>query len=246
MNRKAGGTLIALLLLAFHVAAAEPTIEGPTWRLTALRGLDAKALRVGEEPVTARFQEGRVSGFSGCNRFFGGYTLDGDRIVIGQLAGSMMMCPEASMTLEHALTGSLAGTFQYAIAGKTLTLRSGTEPVLTFEADASAVSRRRYVEGHRLQQRSQRSRQPVDGNHAVAHLQRRRRHGNRRLQYVPRDVHRRARHHQRRPCGGDAAACVGDGVAEQEAEFLSALQSATVWTLDGRCSTCTGPMENAC
>ena len=29
-------------------------------------------------------------------------------------------------------------------------------------------------------------------------------------------------------------ACVGEGVAEQETEFLSALQSATVWTLDGR------------
>ncbi|HEY6508236.1 MAG TPA: META domain-containing protein, partial [Vicinamibacterales bacterium] len=60
--------------------SAAAAIEGPTWRLTALRGLDAKALRAGDEPVTARFQDGRVSGFSGCNRFFGGYVLEGDQV----------------------------------------------------------------------------------------------------------------------------------------------------------------------
>ena len=118
-------------------AAVPPApIEGPTWwRLTALRGFDATALHGADGPVVARFQQGRVSGYSGCNRFFGGYTIDADRIVIGQLAGSMMMCEEPAMALEHAFTGALAGTFRYSVAGKVLTLASESAPVLTFEAE---------------------------------------------------------------------------------------------------------------
>ena len=34
----------------------------------------------------------RVEGFSGCNRFAGSYTLEGDRIRLGPLAGTMMAC----------------------------------------------------------------------------------------------------------------------------------------------------------
>ena len=111
-------------------------IEGPTWwRLTALRGFDANALHGADGPVVARFQDGRVSGYSGCNRFFGGYTIDGERIVIDPLAGSMMMCAESAMALEHAFTSKLAGTFLYSVAGKVLTLASDSAPVLTFEAE---------------------------------------------------------------------------------------------------------------
>ena len=43
--------------------------------------------------VTARFEAGRISGFSGCNRFMGGYTVDRDKLVIGNLAGTMMSAP---------------------------------------------------------------------------------------------------------------------------------------------------------
>ena len=210
------------------------TIDGPTWRLTALRGLDAKALHVGEEPVTARFQDGRVSGFSGCNRFFGGYTLDGDRLVIGALAGSMMMCPEASMTLEHAFTGSLAGTFQYAIAGQTLTLRSGTEPVLTFEAmpPPSLEGVTWKVTGFNNGRSAVVS--PLTGTMLS-------------LTFKDGAITGTAGCNTFRApytagpgtisVGQGVAtlrACVGEGVDQQEREFLSALQSATVWTVDGR------------
>lgn len=223
-------------IVAGAVAATTtvPSIEAATWRLTSLRGLDAKALHVGEEPVTARFQDGRVSGFSGCNRFFGGYTLEGDRIVIGQLAGSMMMCAEASMTLEHAVTRSLAGTFQYAVEGKLLTLRNGTEPVLTFEAlpPPSLEGVTWKVTGFNNGRSAVVS--PLTGTMLS-------------LTFKDGAITGTAGCNTFRATytagpgtikvGSAVAtlrACVGDGVAEQETEFLSALQSATVWTLDGR------------
>lgn len=226
-------TATALAATSLSIDGAT-SIDGPTWRLTALRGLDAKALHVGEEPVTARFQDGRVSGFSGCNRFFGGYTLDGDRLVIGQLAGSMMMCPEASMTLEHALTSSLAGTFQFTVAGQTLTLLRDSKPVLTFEAlpPPSLEGVTWKVTGFNNGRSAVVS--PLTGTMLS-------------LTFKDGAITGTAGCNTFRApytagpgtisVGQGVAtlrACVGEGVDQQEREFLSALQSATVWTLDGR------------
>jgi heat shock protein HslJ len=214
-------------------SAAAP-IEGPTWRLTALRGLDANALQAGDEPVTARFQDGRVSGFSGCNRFFGGYSLTGDRVEIGQMAGSMMACPEPSMILEHAVTSALAGNFRYSVAGQTLTLRSESEPILTFEAEPDPT-----LEGVTWEVTGFNN-----GRHAVIGPLK-----GTRLSIAFKDgaVTGTAGCNTFRatytagpdsiavgPAVATRRACLGDGVMEQESEFLSALQSATVWTFQGR------------
>ena len=138
MNMKASATLMALLLSAGPVTAAEQpsatSIEGPDWRLTDLRGLDPSVLRDAPRPVTAGFKAGRISGFSGCNQFFGPYTVDHDRVVIGPLAGSMMACEKPSMALESAVHAALTGTLRYVVAQDGLTLFSGNEPVLTFQA----------------------------------------------------------------------------------------------------------------
>lgn len=139
MKLKADWALLALLLLSSHVTAAEPSttvsIEGPIWRLTELRGLDPVALRDAKRPVTAGFNAGRVSGFSGCNQFVGPYTVERDRVVIGPLAGSMMACEQPAMTVERAVHNALAGTFRYVLEQDKLTLISGDDPVLTFQTE---------------------------------------------------------------------------------------------------------------
>ena len=93
--------------------AASPaslTIEGPTWQLTDLGGQSPGVAGTARRPVTVRFEGGRVSGFSGCNQYMGGYTLDRDSVVIGSLAGTMMACPEPQMALEKAVLSALTGT----------------------------------------------------------------------------------------------------------------------------------------
>ena len=180
---------------------ATASIEGPTWRLTDLRGLDPGVLRDMTRPVTAGFKAGRISGFSGCNQFFGPYTLDRDRVVIGPLAGSMMACEQPAMKVENAVHAALAGTFRYVLADRRLTLFSGTEPDPGLRGGACARARGGDVDGHRIQQWPPSRRESLVGHLAFPDLQGRAGRGVRRVQLLPRDVYRRGGSYRDRACG---------------------------------------------
>ncbi len=75
--------------------------------MTAIEG-GWRVIRLGEEllpqGVTATIvfdREGRVSGRSACNRFTGGYTLSGEGLSFGQIAGTRMACPPAESETEQ-------------------------------------------------------------------------------------------------------------------------------------------------
>jgi heat shock protein HslJ len=110
--------------------------EGQTWLLTGLPGIDATRLRGLERPATVRFADGRVNGFSGCNTFSGDYTLDGDRLVLGQLASTMMACDEPAAGIEQGFQGAFAGPLQFAFAGKDLKLTNASGVSLQFVVQA--------------------------------------------------------------------------------------------------------------
>jgi len=116
-------------------AAATAALEGPGWRLTGMPGRDAAALAALPRPVRVRFERGRVTGSSGCNNVMGGYTLAGDRLTLGPLAGSMMACPEPGMSIENAFKAAFAGTLRYAIKGDRLSLTSEGGATLSFEKE---------------------------------------------------------------------------------------------------------------
>jgi heat shock protein HslJ len=119
---------------AAGAAGARP-LEGVSWKLTGLPGKDPKVVAAAPRPATIRFEGGRISGFSGCNNLMGGYTLDGNKIKLQPLAGTMMMCPPAAMALEDAFKAALSGTLGYAIAGDALSLTTESGAVLTFAAE---------------------------------------------------------------------------------------------------------------
>jgi heat shock protein HslJ len=83
-----------------------------------------------------RFEAGRVSGFAGCNNLMGSYSLAGDMLTLGQLAGSMMACPGEAMTLERSFHAALAGTHRVAVTGDRLTLTAESGKVMSFQAEA--------------------------------------------------------------------------------------------------------------
>ena len=60
-------------------------LEGTTWQFTSPAAL--APLPTGRGPPTVRFLDGRASGFSGCNRFTGGFGREGDTLTVGRLAG---------------------------------------------------------------------------------------------------------------------------------------------------------------
>lgn len=241
-------TLLAAALLAAGVAcgaqplgvssAAAPagpaTIEGPTWRLTDLRGIDAAALPGGPGSVTARFKDGRIEGFSGCNRYFGSYAFQQGRLVIGPLAGSMMACDPASMALETAVQRALAGTFSPARSDDRLRLLSERgDPVLAFKAEPAPalVGLRSNITGFNNGRQAVVS--PLVGTTLALAF------GDGVVKGFGGCNSLRARY----SVDGDRIAvgtvattrriCPGEGVMQQEREFIAALTSTTRWAFSG-------------
>jgi heat shock protein HslJ len=63
-----------------------------------------------------------VAGSTGCNRYHGGYELDGSAISLGPVASTVMACEPARDAVERAFTSALAGTVAHTVAGETLEL----------------------------------------------------------------------------------------------------------------------------
>jgi uncharacterized lipoprotein YbaY/uncharacterized lipoprotein NlpE involved in copper resistance/heat shock protein HslJ len=114
----------------------QATLEGTDWRLTRL-GDEAvlpadwrDAPGLGFDAATGRF-----AGSGGCNRLMGGYTLDGDRIAFGAVAGTMMFC-DGLMETEQAMTAALGAAHGWRVLGRQLELYDAEGDLLArFAAD---------------------------------------------------------------------------------------------------------------
>lgn len=105
----------------------------PTTKTTAtLENTYWKLLQLGTEPVaitdpqrepylTLNAEQKRVSGYGGCNRMMGSYTVDGDKLAFGQMAGTMMACVDGMQT-ESAFHKALGTVARYRIVGEKLEL----------------------------------------------------------------------------------------------------------------------------
>ena len=89
-------------------------LEGANWYLEGTTAAQ----------ITARFQDGRVSGSAGCNNYFGSYTLapGSEALEIGELATTRMMCEDAVMEQETAFLDAMAAVTEYAVEDQSLTL----------------------------------------------------------------------------------------------------------------------------
>lgn len=115
--------------------AAVP-LTGTRWRLVELRGQPVTGLERAPE-LTLGAEDGRASGFGGCNTFGGGYTLDEERLRIsfGQLVSTLRACP-TGMDIERTLHEVLGQVDNYSLSGGRLTLnRARMAPLAVFEAD---------------------------------------------------------------------------------------------------------------
>lgn len=113
--------------------AVSAGLENATWRLTGLPG-QTLAPDMGRNAVTINFEGGRVHGFSGCNQFTGSYTLEGDRLVLGMLGGTMMACEGPAMSIENHFLKAFSGALHIVIAENDLSLRPENEAdALRFE-----------------------------------------------------------------------------------------------------------------
>lgn len=105
--------------------ASTAQLENTYWKLLQLGSAAVRIAERQREPhlILQAPDEGtrRVTGFAGCNRMMGSYTLEGDRIEFKQLAGTLMACAEG-METETAFHQALLATRRWAIRGEQLDL----------------------------------------------------------------------------------------------------------------------------
>ena len=101
---------------------ADYRLEGKKWVLSELMGQEV-TFGEGKKEAYLIFdaETGRVSGNNSCNMLSGGYELkEGDRIAIGQMAATLMACPD--MQIADQLNEVLGRADNYTIADGILSL----------------------------------------------------------------------------------------------------------------------------
>jgi heat shock protein HslJ len=217
-----------------HAASpASITVEGNTWQLAALDGQSLGLAGTASRPVTARFEGGRVSGFSGCNQYSGAYTLDRDSLVIGSLAGTMMACPEPQMALEKAVKSVLTGTLRHAINGDRLTLTPAAGASMVFQlAPTPTLEGVKWgVTGFNNGRQAVVS--PVPGTTLTMTFANGQVQGSSGCNTFRAAYTNEGNRLKIGPAISTRKACAGEGVMQQEREFLAALESAKMWTITG-------------
>lgn len=103
-------------------------LVGTSWVLTGGLSTDVAA-----SGIILHFADVDVSGNSGVNTYFGGYTSTTDgALAFDPLASTMMAGDEAAMALETEYLGALQSTFGYTIADGMLTVFGAADQVLTY------------------------------------------------------------------------------------------------------------------
>lgn len=113
-------------ILVYEAGPANP-LEGE-WIVTGYNnGQEAVVSPIAGTELTAVFTADTVSGSSGCNTFTGGYTLNGEQITVGPLAGTMKACEQPIMDQETQFLAALqAPGLTVEPSGGTVTLRDSS------------------------------------------------------------------------------------------------------------------------
>jgi len=131
---KAALPLITLAFAAIPpaaLAAMPPSLDGTAWVLD------------GNDAVSLQFEQGRVSGSDGCNRFNGPYVSRGASLTIGPpLAATRMACPPPLQQQAARFNQALAATRFFRREGAQLRLLAADGSVR-----ATLVSQSRSLDG---------------------------------------------------------------------------------------------------
>jgi heat shock protein HslJ len=112
-------------VLVREQAVSPETLVG-SWDLKSYGPIGSEKTVPAENPIVIAFTaDGKISGFGGCNRYFGGWGyLEGatDVVRIWRTGSTRMACPEPIMTQEHLFLEELSRASRYQIAGTELRL----------------------------------------------------------------------------------------------------------------------------
>jgi heat shock protein HslJ len=115
-------------------APTPASITDRDWSLTSL-GERMNPMGQGDRLPTLRLDSSgsRASGFAGCNRFSGPYTLAGDSLSFGPLVSTKMACAQGN-DVETAYLAALGNVRSFSVSDSVITLRSADAVVATLVA----------------------------------------------------------------------------------------------------------------
>lgn len=110
------------------------TLFNKEWRLVKM-GAKSMKYEQGSEPISLLLtsEPENVSGFSGCNRYFGKFATKKDRLSFKQMACTQMVCPQQDMNLESRYFQLLDKVNSFVVQDDTLTLLKDDKVLLVFE-----------------------------------------------------------------------------------------------------------------
>jgi heat shock protein HslJ len=123
------GTLILALLAACgsdggSSGSGAPSLDGTNWRLTQVAGAAA------QPGGLLGFDGGKVTGSTGCNLFSGSYEQDGSSLKITLGPVTLVGCPPPLDTQEQAVLAALTKTASFRQEQDALTLLDGSGQAL--------------------------------------------------------------------------------------------------------------------
>src|SRR6266498_534732 len=125
MKKFAQFTLILVFILAASLSACSQAVagfEGQEWKLTSVNG---KAPLAGSK-VTLKFENGKISGSSGCNSYGGEYSIQGGKLTVTNVVSTEMACmdPAGVMDQEAAFFKAINEAAGYQISGNRLEVKN--------------------------------------------------------------------------------------------------------------------------
>ena len=85
--------------------------------------------------ISFRALDNSVKGYTGCNSFFGNYSLDGFTLSFGEIAVSEKYCDESIMESERAYMGALKNAGSFMVKDNMLTLYSKADRSILLTAN---------------------------------------------------------------------------------------------------------------
>jgi heat shock protein HslJ len=151
------GIMIALAAIPSQVQAAQGdggSLEGTAWNAVELSGtpVPAQSADPDRAPHLVFGTGGRLSGADGCNRLTGPYTVKDNGVTFGQIAGTLMACPNTE-EVARRFQAALQGTSHWSLVGGRLELYGATgKPLAIFERrPATSPSGAATLQGTRWQ-----------------------------------------------------------------------------------------------
>lgn len=111
----------------------EPSIFGTEWKLEKIGSSKVKHNEENERiTLLMTMEPENVSGFSGCNRYFGKFSIKKNKLVFKEMAATLMACPQQTMDFESKYLKTLDKVNNFMIENDTLFLKNDDRILLIF------------------------------------------------------------------------------------------------------------------